>query len=200
MATEEVVEVVTDTALRAIYCSRAEPKLAARKRKAKGTEWDTPKYACALSINATSDDEDNPALVPGEALKFHQHMLTTLDARPDPDPDAAKKQTTRMHGAVKEGVKLAHARQLKNMHRIWMIKPEALEQNPHWLTSGCVAANGRAWGDVEDPAELPVKEKGKGGTLLKFRRLEETADIAAACARVAELTNGQDVDKLFGSM
>ncbi|KAI0827762.1 hypothetical protein BC628DRAFT_1502218 [Trametes gibbosa] len=70
VATEEVVEVVVDTVQRAIYRSRAEPKLAARKRKVKGTEWDTPKYEAALSINATSDDEDDPAPVPGEPLKF----------------------------------------------------------------------------------------------------------------------------------
>lgn len=60
--------------------------------------------------------------------------------------------------------------------------------------------NSILWGDAEDPAELPVRGKGQGGALLKFRRMEETADIMAACARVAELTNGQDVNKLFGGV
>ncbi|KAH9849535.1 hypothetical protein C2E23DRAFT_689354, partial [Lenzites betulinus] len=82
-----------------------------------------------------------------------------VDALPDRDPDAAKKMTTRVAGEVKENVEPACARQLKNMHYVWMIKPDALAENPHWITSGRVAANGKVWGDAEALVEITAKGK-----------------------------------------
>ncbi|KAI0631155.1 hypothetical protein C8Q77DRAFT_1131666 [Trametes polyzona] len=196
---------------KAIFRSRAESKLAQRIRKRPGTQWENSKYDAAFTINAMSDDEDDPALVVGEAQRYcsrrpwyrsniHQQIYAEIDARPDPDPDAARKMTARVPGPVKEGVEPPRARLVKNAHRIWMIKPEALEENAHWTRSGRVVANGRAWGDAEDPVDVKGKGKEKGTGPIKFRRMEETPDIKAARARLASLIEGRDVDHMFGGV
>ncbi|KAJ2982402.1 hypothetical protein NUW54_g10759 [Trametes sanguinea] len=157
-----------------------------------------------------SDDEDDPSPVPGEATKYIsrrpwyrsdelQHFFEQVDALADPDPDLAKKMTARRPGEEKQRVEPPRARMLKNRLRIWMIKADALAANPHWLTSGRVAASGKAWGDAEDPVEEERKGRGKGNKAVKFRRTEETADVKAARERYQKLTEGRDVDGMFES-
>ncbi|KAI0370387.1 hypothetical protein BV20DRAFT_944167, partial [Pilatotrama ljubarskyi] len=172
-----------------------------------------PKYAAAFTINAMSDDEDDPAPTPGEAQRYIsrrpwyrsdelQSLFEAVDRLPDPDPDLAKKMTTRVPGEEKQKVEPARARTLKTRLRAWMIKHEAMTANPHWMTSGRVASSGKAWGDAEDPVDVVTKGKGKaGGNLgVKFRRTEETADVKAARERYAQLTEGRDVEAMFQVM
>ncbi|CDO69928.1 hypothetical protein BN946_scf184836.g2 [Trametes cinnabarina] len=215
--------------LKATYRSRAEAKCEQRKRKAAQTELANEKYAAAFTVNAMSDDEDDPAPMPGEATKYisrrpwyrsdearstHiyaasndidldlcqlQHFFEQVDALADPDPDLAKKMTARWPGEEKQKVEPPRARMLKNRLRVWMIKADALAGNPHWLTSGRVAASGKAWGDAEDPVEEERKGRGKGNKVVKFRRIEETADVKVARERYQKLTEGRDVDGMFES-
>lgn len=156
-----------------------------------------------------SDDEDDPSPIPGQAQQYitrrpwyrsdevrithilYVQSLTALqlhnlyvavDGLPDPDPDAAKKMNTRVVMADdKKGGEPVRARMLKTRLRAWMIKPEVLAANPHWFRSGRVAPNGKAWGDAEDPVEeLSTAARGKASKSVKFRRMEDTADVQAA--------------------
>ena len=79
-------------------------------------------------------------------------------------------------------------------------EPEALAANPHWLMSGRVAANGKAWGDEEDPTEDELgirKGKGRAGG-VKFRRTEDTEDVRAAREQLHRVSRGRDLAVMFG--
>ncbi|TFK79409.1 hypothetical protein K466DRAFT_606168 [Polyporus arcularius HHB13444] len=197
---------------RGVLRVRAEKTAEQRKRKVAGTQWEDAKYAAAFLPNAMSDNEDN-AVEPGQPKtylarapwyrsKLQQDIFDTLDERADPNPDKAKAMVSRVRGPVKQDIEPPKARRVDTALRVWQVDEQALSDNPHWLTSGRVVANGRLWGDAEDPVhEGPASRRGKGrgGGPPKIRRPEGTADVSEARARFKAATAGVDIDDLFAS-
>ncbi|KAH9925452.1 uncharacterized protein BXZ73DRAFT_49957 [Epithele typhae] len=206
---------------RKIARSRAKPKQEQRKRKSAGTKWAEPKYETAFTENAASDDEDmsESEVVAGEKTCYVsrppwfrsamlQECYNDLDLRNDPEPDRAALLIKRRKGPVKLTAVPPRAQTLKNRLRVWMITEDALEGNPHWLTGGRVAQNGKLWGDEDDPADdstaRGTKRKGESsknsGGKKKKRPAEDMSKVQAAEASRAALARGADDDDLFGNM
>ena len=78
----------------------------------------------------------------------------------DPQPDKAKAMTTRLRGASLLGMEPPKSKKLNNKIRVWQIRSDLLEKNPHWVSTGRIATNGVAWGDEEDPVDVEA-EKAK---------------------------------------
>ncbi|KAF8119205.1 hypothetical protein EV363DRAFT_1298025 [Boletus edulis] len=169
----EVVDVALD---RAHMNSRVQSKLDARKRKRLSNEcppqWKDAKYDTAFILNAMSDDEDDPNHITGQPRAYvtkepewrHlqlSELFSAIDALKDPRPDQAKLAKTRIRSTDKKLGPPPLARTLATRVRTWMIKPELLQKNPDWLTTGRVATSGEAWGE-EAPKELEKDRKGKG--------------------------------------
>ncbi|TFK78563.1 hypothetical protein K466DRAFT_507111, partial [Polyporus arcularius HHB13444] len=172
-------------------------------------------YDAAFQVNAMSDDEDEypdgqvPAgkptrycsRVPDWRSQQLQDVYTAVDARPDTKPDRAAQMRERFHGEPKTNAKPPKAKVLKNRVRVWMIRPELLEdgKNADWLEERRVARNGIAWGDAEDPVEeepAKRKESTQGGRKVKHVRVD-TSGVDAARVRVSEITNGIDPELIF---
>ena len=83
-----------------------------------------------------------------------------IDSLADPQPDKAKSMTTRLRGASLLGTQPPKSKKLTNKIRMWQIRSDLLEQNPHWVSTGRIATNGVAWGDEADPIDIEA-EKAK---------------------------------------
>ncbi|TFK48360.1 hypothetical protein OE88DRAFT_1810278 [Heliocybe sulcata] len=186
--------------------TRATSKLAARERKRGRSEYTDPKYNSAFTINAMSDDEDDPERIPSDPIQYIsripsyrselvgiqvQRIYDDVDKIPDPDPDKAKKMTRRVRGTIKECDPPA-AKHIRNKIRVWQVKPELLDQNKHWLENGRIVASGIAWGDDADPVEADERDMGRKrgssmddeGHRTKVIVLDEVQDSEASAACV----------------
>ena len=96
-----------------------------------------------------------------------------IDSLADPQPDKAKSMTTRLRGASLLGTQPPKSKKLTNKIRMWQIRSDLLEQNPHWVSTGRIATNGVAWGDEADPIDI---EAEKAKDKLKARVLKVLVD------------------------
>lgn len=134
-------------------------------------------------------------------------MYNTLDLLQDPNPDKAKSMTNRVRGEVCTGSKPAPAKKLKNRIRIWQVRPELLEANPHWISTGLVATNGVLWGDESDPVDVEeekAKEKVKSAKRVRIsiqgkrkRKREVEGAESSARARAESILDGRDEEAIF---
>ena len=75
-------------------------------------------------------------------------------------------------------------------------------QNHNWLTTGCIAGNGKAWGDEEDPVDILIeaaKEKKAQLAVNKKRKqvMLNSASTSNAKAHLDEILEGEDEDAVF---
>jgi len=181
------------------------------------------------------DDDDDPEIVPGEAKRYlsvrpsyrsdevshykfthapetdisqaHQLYLD-IDTLTDPDPDKAAKATARRRPEDPTEMKQVDppvGNTLKTKLRAWQVKPELRHNNPHWLVTQRVLANGIAWGDAEDPVLNAAPANKRKKTLHQPRgkpkkprlALAANLEIAEAESCLDALTAGDDEDDLF---
>lgn len=135
-----------------------------------------------------------------------QDLYTKIDSLADPLPDKAKLMTTRIRGAILAGAEPPKSKKLANKIRIWQVRSDLLEKNPHWALTGRIAANGVAWGDETDPVDVEaekVKDKLKSKVLKvlvdssKKRKRVEANGGGQGKARMDEILDGGDEDALF---
>ena len=129
-------------------------------------------------------------------------MYDTVDTQPDPNPDKAKAMTVRIRGSPLVGTKPPSVFKLENRIRVWQVKPILIEENHHWLTTGRVAASGKAWGDDEDPIDVKLEAAKESRAKLvgsrKRKRAMVNLDSASnAKARLDEELGGVDEDVVF---
>lgn len=114
--------------------------------------------------------------------------------------------TTRIRGANLLGSEPPKSKKLKNKIRVWQIRSDLLEKNPHWASTGRIAANGVAWGDEVDPVDVEaekIKEKLNEQVLKvsvdksKKRKRAEAGKSGQGKARMDEILDGADEDALF---
>jgi hypothetical protein len=133
-------------------------------------------------------------------------LYLDIDAITDPDPDKAAKAAVRRRPEdpteVKE-VKPPVGNTLKTNLRVWQINPVLTNDNPHWLVTQRVLANGMAWGDAEDPVlNAAPANKQKRGLCQPHGKPKKPCsatipEIAKAQGRLDALTAGEDEDDLF---
>ncbi|KAI0822398.1 hypothetical protein BC628DRAFT_1417770 [Trametes gibbosa] len=166
---------------RATHNSRASATLTIRKRKrATHPEYSKPKYDTAFILNAMSAEEDKPDVLPGAVKRYiirspgyqsdlAKQVRREVDALPDPDPEKSGRMFQWVRGDEIVDAIPPKAKNLTTRIHAWQVKPELLEKNPGWLTSGRVAANGRLWGKEEDPVDEEPKSakrrEGPSGTV-----------------------------------
>lgn len=86
-----------------------------------------------------------------------------------------------------------------------MVRPELLDKNPHWRTTGLVRANGILWGDQQDPVadeEKAVEQSIADKAVLASRKRAKTvrmdgSQVSESRKKGEELLAGQSVDELF---
>ena len=133
-------------------------------------------------------------------------MYLDVDALADPDPDKVAKATVRRRPEDPAEVKEVNppiGNTVKTKLRVWQIKPALINDNPHWLVTQRVPANGMAWGDSEDPVlnAVPVNKRKRDlhqpHGKPKKPRSAAIPEIAKAQGRLDALTAGEDEDDLF---
>ncbi|KIY48976.1 hypothetical protein FISHEDRAFT_73100 [Fistulina hepatica ATCC 64428] len=173
----DIDDQITGTSLTmALKNSRAQSLLEQRLRKRDALPLDSPyrhaKFDSAFILNAMEALEDDNARPKEQGKGYIKRrydwwsdelvtIFSTIDAVPDPNPDRAKVMTARREGPPIEGVAPAAAKSLLTRVRQWMVRDEILSkpENAHWHGRR-VAANGKDWGDVEDPVdEKPFKKR-----------------------------------------
>jgi hypothetical protein len=133
-------------------------------------------------------------------------LYLDVDAIADPDLDKAAKATIHRRPEDPTEVKEVSppvGNTLKTKLRVWQINPALTNDNPHWLVTQRVLANGMGWGDAKDPVlNAPPVTKRKRGLHQPHGKPKEprsTAipEIAEAQGRLDALTAGEDEDDLF---
>ena len=129
-----------------------------------------------------------------------------IDSLADPQPDKAKSMTTRLRGASLLGTQPPKSKKLTNKIRMWQIRSDLLEQNPHWVSTGRIATNGVAWGDEADPIDIEAEKakdklKARVSKVLvdksKKRKRAEVGTRGQGKARMDTILDGGDEDALF---
>ncbi|KAL7283632.1 hypothetical protein ACG7TL_003068 [Trametes sanguinea] len=182
---------------RATQNSRVAAKLAIRLRKRKAHPlYNDPKYDSAFIANAMSEEEDDPTVQAGEGKRYisrapdyrsevAKQLYAEIDAIPDPNPDkSGRGMVPRVRGEELRDSVPPRAKTVKNRVREWQIKPERLQQNPGWLTSGRVSTNGRLWGDAEDPVDEEPRKRKEGPEIVQKR---SELDAVLGGKKVADL-------------
>src|SRR5882762_11121096 len=114
--------------------------------------------------------------------------------------------TTRIQGASLLGTQPPKSKKLNNKIRIWQIRSDLLEQNPHWVSTGRIATNGVAWGDDADPIDVEAekaKDKLKARVSkvlvdkLKKRKVGKAGRHGQGKAHMDTILDGGDEDALF---
>lgn len=129
-----------------------------------------------------------------------------IDSLADPQPDKAKAMTTRLRGANLLGTEPPKSKKLNNKIRVWQIRSDLLEKNPHWVSTGRIATNGVAWGDEADPVDVEAEKakdklKARVSKVLvdksKKRKRAEAGGRGQGKARMDTILDGGDEDALF---
>ena len=129
-----------------------------------------------------------------------------IDSLADLQSDKAKSMTTRLCSASLLGTQPPKLKKLTNKIRMWQIRSNLLEQNPHWVSTGRIATNGVAWGDEADPIDIEAekaKDKLKARVLKvlvdksKKRKRDEAGTHGQGKARMDTNLDGCDEDALF---
>ena len=135
-----------------------------------------------------------------------QNLYDAIDSLADPQPDKAKAMTTRLRGASLLRMEPPKSKKLNNKIRVWQIRSDLLEKNPHWVSTGQIATNGVAWGDEEDPVDVEAEKakdklKARVSKVLvdksKKRKRAEVGGRGQGKARMNTILDGGDGDALF---
>jgi hypothetical protein len=114
--------------------------------------------------------------------------------------------TTRLRGASLLGTEPPKSKKLNNKIRVWQVRSDFLEQNPHWVSTGRIATNGVAWGDEADPIDMEAEKakdklKARVSKVLvdksRKRKRTEVGRRGQGKARMDIILDGGDEDALF---
>ena len=124
-----------------------------------------------------------------------------VDAQSDPDPDKARPVVSRVRGPSIL-IKPPRTKGVSQRVARWMVNPELLATNPHWLTTDRVAKNGKAWGDEEDPEEEEERLKVQRLADLQGRKRSRTVTVddgrrQELKEKEEEILGGISLDELF---
>jgi len=146
--------------------SRKRPNLAGEDEMYKAKKYDT-----VLTIGATSEDDYEVESINGHPPRKTGRVISrewwyaseelikckkAIDAVADPKAQTKKVATASIRGTLRPGSPRPN-KVLATLPRRWMIRPEVLETNPHWVTDGRV---------LEDNAVTvpPTRSKRKAPT------------------------------------
>jgi len=124
----------------------------------------------------------------------------------DPQPNKAKSMMTRLRGTSLLGTEPPKSKKLNNKIRVWQVRSDLLEKNPHWVSTGRIATNGVAWGDEADPIDMEAEKakdklKARVSKMLvyksKRRKRAEAGRRDQGKARMDTILDGGDEDALF---
>ena len=133
-----------------------------------------------------------------QAQALYDHVDTLLDS----NPNKAKLMTKWIHGEPIIGSKPPKVKKLKTRIHVWQVNPDLMTANYHWLTTGQVASNGKAWGDAEEPVdvELEAAKERKAKLVNGKQRKQIMQGVGAPSTKKAcldEILDGQDEDAFF---